>query len=172
MTYYNTDTLSLGGGIVRVGNTDMGFCPEFSIQVKIEKDIKYAYYEKDNSIIKVPIKENSEITSVEITGSFVCESLMDSTIQKLGFFSNTGGNLLSALTGFSISNTSIQFESSPLIGKHISFNCKDAFIESNDSINLLSFDTWNNITFTFFGLLDSFETNAPSMLLLNEEDII
>lgn len=163
---FDTETLSFGGGVVKVGGVDMGFCPEFSIQIQTEKDIKYSYYKGGSSdICKMPSKVGSKLTSVGITGTFTCESLMGSTIQKLGFLSDSSGDLLSALYGFAISATSVHFESSPLVGEKIIFNCEDAFVESEDSINLISNNSWNNVIFTFTGLLDNFGSNAPKLTL-------
>ena len=161
---YDLDTLSLGGGIVTVGTVDMGNCTEFSIQINLEKDIKTKYFSQGGSVIKIPVASNSTLTGVMLSGSFVCESLTEKSLQNLGFLSGTTGEFLSLL-GVGIPTTNISFVSSPKVGRVFTFSCSDVFIEVTNPIRLLSLDDWNNISFSFTGLLDSLETSPPSLVL-------
>lgn len=168
MSAYDTETLSLGGGIVTVESIDMGFCSSFSLQIEIEKNIKYRYYKKSSGsgLIKLPVKEKSKITSMLVKGQFVCESIMYDTIQKLGLFSSLTGKFLSIMNlDFELPCYSLTFVSSPVVGKQIVVDFVDVFIEPEGSFNLLEPTTWKNVTFNFTGMLDEFESDPPELKL-------
>ncbi len=160
------ETLSLGGGIVKVDAVDMGFCPNFSIQLQITKDLKYKYYETGTSLIKIPVFADSEITQVSVTGQFSCETITNETLLKLGFFSNSTNKLFSLFTtNFNIPSCVVSFVSTPKVGKKITFTCSNAFLEPTNSFDLLNISNWNKIDFSFTGMLDNFNSTPPSLVL-------
>lgn len=166
--YYDTETLSLGGGIVEADGTDMGFCPSFSMQIQIEKKINHKYYQRDGSqnIIKLPVFDKSKIISLNISGQFTCESIIYETFQKLGFMSDSTDKILSLLENdFYLPVYSLKFTSSPAIGRQIIVEFSNVFIEAPDSLNLLNTTSWHNISFNFTGLLDEFKTHPPELQL-------
>ncbi len=168
--------LSFGGGIVSLKEQfdigtfdDLGFCPNFSLNVNVTQDFKEEYFtDSSGNLVRVPSTVGS-IAGVAVDGEFSCESMTRNLLQKIWFHGDStdagtelfGGALLQPII------RALKFLSVPESGPTYCLTLPAVELRAKGTVPLIG-DNWKSISFTYRILYASNMRTAP-VLRVQEE---
>lgn len=152
-----TTNLSLGGGIVYLKEQhdsgsfeDLGFCVDFALQISIEEEYVDQYMsDSANRLIRVP-GDSGFVTNVAGTGSFTCESMTRSVLQKIWFrgTNSTSGTELLEATDLAPVVRALKFMSVPANGPTYCVTLPAVKLEAANAVPLQQYE-WVAVDFEF-----------------------
>lgn len=157
-----TDTLALGGGVVYMQESftsgtyeDLGYVEDFEFGANIVQEYFSKYYtDSRGRLIRLPTT-NGVIKSVVFEGSFVCESMSRSILQKvwlLGTSSNSGTEPL-AVDELKPVVRALKFVPNMEVGPAMCIELPAVQLTATTKYKLIS-GTWKSLTFNFSSVFD------------------
>ena len=141
--------LTLGGGVVSAG-VDLGFCTDFEFDVDSKWDFSDSVASSDGGITLLKgVSSVGQLKSIDISGSFKCESITPETIYSLCTYQSTGGPMLTMLDAVSPLLTPLTFTGDPLQGSIFLFSAPRVHIFLSGGIKPQKSREWMSLHFQF-----------------------
>lgn len=155
------ETLSLGGGVITLNSIDMGFCFGFALSIDVEYIHRDIYLTDGIGGIIRAKSVAGTLSSLQINGSFTCESLDDRSLKTLWM----KGDALFSDSDFNPTILPLIFTSTPAVGATYVLDLPYVALTPQSEFSPMD-HTWNNIAFEFDVVFDSDTNNLPALNII------